>query len=107
MKLYRTAAALVLEQDGRFHSNPQGTLDNLLVRDDLGQHLAKTISDWKPADESALKDLRAPIAGQEVWAAGVTYYRSRTARMAESTGGGSFYDRVYDADRPELFFKAT
>src|SRR6201996_1446679 len=51
----------------------------------------------------------APIDSQEVWAAGVTYYRSRTARMAESevSGGGSFYDRVYTADRPELFFKAT
>ena len=46
---------------------------------------------------------------QEVWAAGVTYYRSRTARMEESkdAGGGSFYDRVYAAERPELFFKAT
>ena len=51
----------------------------------------------------------APIAGQEVWAAGVTYFRSRSARMEESkdTGGGTFYDRVYAAERPELFFKAT
>src|SRR5215469_11719679 len=50
----------------------------------------------------------APIDSQEVWAAGVTYYRSRTARMAESevAGGGSFYDRVYTAERPELFFKS-
>ncbi|WP_221031782.1 fumarylacetoacetate hydrolase family protein [Actomonas aquatica] len=49
------------------------------------------------------------IENQEVWAAGVTYYRSRTARMEESkdAGGGDFYDRVYDAPRPELFFKAT
>ena len=46
---------------------------------------------------------------QEVWAAGVTYYRSRTARIEEShdAGGGDFYDRVYRAERPELFFKAT
>ncbi|MEO8562159.1 MAG: fumarylacetoacetate hydrolase family protein [bacterium] len=51
----------------------------------------------------------APIGTQEVWAAGVTYFRSRTARMEESrdAGGGTFYDRVYDAERPELFFKAT
>jgi len=50
-----------------------------------------------------------PIESQEVWAAGVTYYRSRTARMNESkiAGGGDFYDRVYAAERPELFFKAT
>ena len=51
----------------------------------------------------------APIGTQEVWAAGVTYLRSREARIEESrdAGGGTFYDRVYDADRPELFFKAT
>ena len=51
----------------------------------------------------------APVVSQEVWAAGVTYFRSRTARMEESeqAGGSSFYDRVYHADRPELFMKAT
>lgn len=51
--------------------------------------------------------LLAPIDRQEVWAAGVTYKRSRRARMEESIGAASFYDKVYDADRPELFFKAT
>lgn len=53
--------------------------------------------------------LQAPIGQQEVWASGVTYFRSRTARMeeAESAGGDVFYDKVYDAERPELFFKST
>jgi 2-dehydro-3-deoxy-D-arabinonate dehydratase len=51
--------------------------------------------------------LLAPITKQEVWAAGVTYLRSREARMDESAGGGSFYDKVYTAARPELFLKAT
>jgi len=53
--------------------------------------------------------LLAPIQSQEVWAAGVTYLRSRDARIDESkdAGGGTFYDRVYDAERPEIFFKAT
>lgn len=53
--------------------------------------------------------LQAPIGAQEIWAAGVTYFRSRSARIEESqdVGGGDFYDRVYAADRPELFFKAT
>jgi 2-dehydro-3-deoxy-D-arabinonate dehydratase len=57
----------------------------------------------------AQSSVLAPIGNQEVWAAGVTYERSREARVEESTdsGGGSFYDRVYDADRPELFLKAT
>ena len=54
-------------------------------------------------------ELLAPIGQQEVWAAGVTYFRSRGARMEEAkdAGGGSFYDRVYSAERPELFFKST
>lgn len=50
--------------------------------------------------------LRAPIERQEVWAAGVTYLRSKTARMEESDFSATAYDRVYDADRPEIFFKA-
>ncbi len=48
-----------------------------------------------------------PIDHQEIWAAGVTYKRSQTARMEESEAAASCYDRVYQADRPELFFKAT
>jgi 2-dehydro-3-deoxy-D-arabinonate dehydratase len=51
--------------------------------------------------------LLAPLDAQEVWAAGVTYKRSQEARERESIGAGSFYDKVYSADRPELFFKAT
>jgi 2-dehydro-3-deoxy-D-arabinonate dehydratase len=51
--------------------------------------------------------LLAPIDQQEVWAAGVTYRRSKTARMDESAGAARFYDLVYEAARPELFFKAT
>ncbi|HEY2158510.1 MAG TPA: fumarylacetoacetate hydrolase family protein, partial [Isosphaeraceae bacterium] len=51
--------------------------------------------------------LFAPIDAQEVWGAGVTYERSKVARQEESESGGSFYDLVYTADRPELFFKAT
>jgi 2-dehydro-3-deoxy-D-arabinonate dehydratase len=51
--------------------------------------------------------LLAPIDAQEVWGAGVTYERSKVARQEESESGGSFYDLVYRADRPELFLKAT
>ncbi len=65
---------------------------------------------WSELDRPAgpdLPHLLAPITTQEVWAAGVTYLRSRDARMGESPQGGSFYDKVYNAARPELFFKAT
>lgn len=62
-----------------------------------------------PQDPIALADVQllAPIDDQEVWGAGVTYERSKVARQEESASGGSFYDLVYTADRPELFFKAT
>src|SRR2546426_11583454 len=50
--------------------------------------------------------LCAPVERQEVWAAGVTYLRSKTARMEESDFSANAYDRVYDAERPELFFKS-
>jgi 2-dehydro-3-deoxy-D-arabinonate dehydratase len=59
-----------------------------------------------PLDVDSVR-LLAPIDRQEVWAAGVTYKRSQVARMEESRTGASHYDRVYSAERPELFFKAT
>jgi 2-dehydro-3-deoxy-D-arabinonate dehydratase len=84
-----------------------------LVNDDaLHDSLAEAARTVKP--DPALAELAVdplPPMGprQELWAAGVTYLRSRTARMEESetAGGGDFYDRVYSADRPELFLKAT
>ena len=72
---------------------------------------ASTFREWStsPSESLPLKDvaLFAPIEAQEVWGAGVTYERSKVARQEESESGGSFYDLVYRADRPELFFKAT
>ena len=61
-----------------------------------------------PLPESS-QPAQSPLGSQEVWAAGVTYYRSRVARMDESKEAGAsvFYDMVYEAARPELFFKAT
>jgi 2-dehydro-3-deoxy-D-arabinonate dehydratase len=61
-------------------------------------------ADRVPLDQVTLL---APIDRQEVWAAGVTYLRSQAARREESKDAGSFYDKVYSAPRPELFFKAT
>jgi len=58
-------------------------------------------------DCAALGKTLAPIDHQEVWAAGVTYLRSSQARQQESEGAARFYDLVYKAPRPELFFKAT
>jgi 2-dehydro-3-deoxy-D-arabinonate dehydratase len=86
----------------------------LLAQENLFQYLDGIAPDWKKISESEAnslisKGLLAPMGNQEIWAAGVTYFRSRTARMEESqdAGGADFYDKVYHADRPELFFKAT
>jgi 2-dehydro-3-deoxy-D-arabinonate dehydratase len=85
----------------------KGDWQQLATRDDLAEFLKVQLGETR--DGAAPNTLLAPIGEQEVWAAGVTYYRSRTARMEESraVGGGDFYDRVYHAARPELFFKAT
>ncbi len=72
------------------------------------QGLAKFLVDPKTEPIAAESvTVLAPIDRQEVWAAGVTYKRSQVARMEESETGASHYDKVYSADRPELFFKAT
>jgi 2-dehydro-3-deoxy-D-arabinonate dehydratase len=69
------------------------------------------LAEQLPADGPSIRleevNWLAPIDDQEVWAAGVTYKRSQTARMEESEAAASCYDRVYTADRPEIFFKAT
>src|SRR5881296_314726 len=56
---------------------------------------------------AAAPHLLPPLDLQEVWAAGVTYERSRVARMEETRGAEDFYDKVYTAERPELFFKGA
>jgi 2-dehydro-3-deoxy-D-arabinonate dehydratase len=110
IRLTATAAGIVLEKDARFVRAPMDfSLDGLFCARDPGALAAAAFAAGAPAAPPAAAELRAPIQSQEVWAAGVTYLRSKSARMAESkdAGGGSFYDRVYDAERPELFFKAT
>ncbi|HEX8810483.1 MAG TPA: fumarylacetoacetate hydrolase family protein [Terracidiphilus sp.] len=113
MILYRQAKRLVVEKDGQFFPLQQHSLDQLFAKPDLYGYLEMVIgtNGAVPAPDPqklGAEGLLAPIGEQEVWAAGVTYFRSRAARMEESkeSGGGSFYDRVYTAERPELFFKA-
>lgn len=106
MLLYRTASAWWVET-APGAGVPVPAANSLTTREDLFEFLekARRESVSKPLPQ----ELLAPLEEQEVWAAGVTYYRSRAARMAESesAGGGDFYDRVYSAERPELFFKTT
>jgi len=108
VKLYRTTSAAFVEQSDKWYQ-VDGDWGELTARDDLRDWLEKQIAGKKPSERLGDEAFLVPIANQEVWAAGVTYFRSRTARMEESekAGGGSFYDRVYEAERPELFMKST
>lgn len=109
IRLHATPAGPVLERDGRFVQAGAGfTVDALFTAADPVAFAAAACAAGT-ATAAPAGDLLAPIGSQEIWAAGVTYLRSKSARMAESkdAGGGTFYDRVYEADRPELFFKGT
>ena len=110
MRLYKTARGPVIEDAGVCWLAPVTDWDALFNRRDLADAL-REMAQRAPAlgDIDLAAEALAPIGSQEVWAAGVTYLRSRSARIEESktAGGGDFYDRVYQAHRPELFFKAT
>ncbi len=82
------------------------TLSQMLSSDRLVE-LARDLPAAAPSIPLENVQWLPPIDDQEVWAAGVTYKRSQTARMEESEAAASCYDRVYTAARPELFFKAT
>jgi 2-dehydro-3-deoxy-D-arabinonate dehydratase len=107
MRLIRATSGVVLDADGVFHALADDW-NSLINHADLLGYL-RTVSSRSDGNARIDGHMLAPIGSQEVWAAGVTYYRSRTARIEESksAGGGSFYDRVYEAERPELFFKAA
>jgi len=110
VKLYNTTRGILVtdnqgHQCATLHSS---AWDDILAAPDLFDRAHKALA-GPYVPPPAANEILAPIGTQEVWAAGVTYYRSRSARIEESkdAGGGTFYDRVYSAERPELFFKAT
>jgi len=111
MKIYKTNKGIVIDHRNDFFLSKEPSWDKFINRQHLFQAITTELKDL-PSNaslEEIIKSPLAPIANQEVWASGVTYMRSRQARMEESkiAGSGDFYARVYEADRPELFFKAT
>ncbi len=110
MKIYRVNDGVIIQDETGAYSL-ETDWDELINREDLSRYLRNLLdtSDLPSVGGDFGEKVLPPIVSQEVWAAGVTYYRSRTARIEESqtAGGGDFYDRVYTAERPELFFKAT
>ncbi|EDY22466.1 fumarylacetoacetate (FAA) hydrolase [Chthoniobacter flavus Ellin428] len=105
--LYRSSEYLLAQRGEDCFRLAEQQLDTLFTQADPARWLQDQLSRAEPIVRPSA--LLAPIGSQEVWAAGVTYLRSRDARIDESkdAGGGTFYDRVYDAPRPEIFFKAT
>lgn len=103
-KLHRSIEALYLETEAGWALLPESSIDAIFAADSPSDLLSTA----KPLTEKLAFQPLAPLESQEVWATGVTYLRSRNARMEESreAGGADCYDRVYEAERPELFFKA-
>ncbi len=112
MKLYKTTQGVLLHKAGGYYRIDQDW-DLLVNRDHLYKYLNEQLKSIQAVEEQEAEsrianDLLPPIGNQEVWAAGVTYFRSMEARMEEAkeSGGADLYDKVYHAERPELFFKA-
>lgn len=111
MQLYKSKEGALLVSENKVFLLSE-TWDTIINRSNLHQHLTELSEISEPLSfdlsQHLLSTLIAPIGNQEVWAAGVTYLRSRDARMEESkeSGASDVYSKVYDAERPELFFKA-
>lgn len=113
MKLFKVRPGIVIEDDSSNFFLLEHVSWDEFVNDDQLYEKMKTITQTQKSTPDA-GDLIAtaimpPIQSQELWACGVTYYRSKVGRQEESkaAGGGDFYARVYEAERPEVFFKAT
>ena len=112
MKVYYTHNGILVAHQSKYHLLRKETWDDF-INDDavISNTLPKLTPDNEISDASSLMEsgLRPPVQSQEIWASGVTYYNSKLGREEESknAGGSSFYSKVYEAERPELFFKAT
>jgi 2-dehydro-3-deoxy-D-arabinonate dehydratase len=105
VKLYGTPDGIAVNEGDRWFHAREASFDRLFAEDRPLAWLRPRLEACARVDVAG--PLPAPLGRQEVWAAGVTFQRSRDARMAESGREADVYDRVYDAERPELFFKAT
>src|SRR5688572_23458851 len=105
MRLFRRIDGWWIEEAGSYSRLPAFDIDGFLASADPLAALARH-GRASATPDASIKNL-LPVGTQEIWAAGVTYLRSKTARMEESQQNATAYDRVYDAPRPELFFKAT
>ena len=109
MKLYKTKTGIVIEKESKFYLSNENW-DSFINDEDLLQKAEQLTALLKTGDKSLISELLPPIgSNQELWACGVTYLRSKVGRQEESkaAGGADFYAKVYEAERPEVFFKST
>src|ERR1051325_9866927 len=104
MKLYKTKAGIVIENENKFHSANEDW-DSFVNDDSLFQKMKQFVSSLPEKGNELITEVLAPIGKQELWACGVTYLKRKVGRQEESkaAGGGDFYARVYEAERPEIF----
>ncbi|MES2648802.1 MAG: fumarylacetoacetate hydrolase family protein [Bacteroidota bacterium] len=110
MKLYKSAEAIIIENDNKFYTLAGQDWQSFINDDNLLQKIESMLDGLPLVQSMDPGNILAPIGEQqELWACGVTYLRSKIGRQEESqvAGGADFYSKVYDAERPELFFKAT
>ncbi len=111
MKIYKLKQGVLVDDNGQHYSLPITEWDHFINDDLLFQKLAEFLRSGKATTTNGLNeaDILPPVGNQELWACGVTYLRSKLGRQEESktAGGADFYARVYEADRPEVFFKST
>ena len=110
MKLYRAKSGIVAEKENKFYLFPIEKWEAFINDDNLLKKVEKLVAASSARDASLISELYPPIGdSQELWACGVTYLRSKVGRQEESkaAGGGDFYAKVYEAERPEVFFKST
>lgn len=109
MKLYKTSKGPVIEKNGRFYLTNENW-DRLVNNDDLVSILENLVKSAVEVLSTTVESSLPPIGSQqELWACGVTYLRSMVGRQEESkaSGGSDFYSKVYEAERPECFFKSN
>jgi 2-dehydro-3-deoxy-D-arabinonate dehydratase len=112
MRVFNTRKGIVIQHAEKYYLSEATDWDSFINDDELYLKVGEQLKRLQPISEVSEfmnSNLLPPIKSQEVWACGVTYYRSKIGRQEESkeTGGSIFYSRVYEAERPEIFFKAT
>jgi 2-dehydro-3-deoxy-D-arabinonate dehydratase len=112
MKLYKTKKGIVIQNDDSYYLVNDQNWDSFVNDDNLYSKMHSITQSTSPSAEAKnliSSAIQPPIQSQEIWACGVTYYKSKVGREEESknSGGSDFYARVYEAERPEIFFKAT